>query len=190
MKKIVILGGGTAGWLTALQIRQLYDKASITLIESSKVGILGAGEGSVPILPTFLQSLKISLGQFKKECDATFKLGINFENWNGDEKKYIHPFISPGVNPSLDLNQLTPIGINSNIGVPNTNSAYFILNALANKEDIDEVIPANKLITGGKSPFYKEDNQVKNSNGYSFTLMQGKQLIIFARLGRLEGLQL
>jgi tryptophan halogenase len=188
MKKIVILGGGTAGWLTALQIRQLYDKASITLIESSKVGILGAGEGSVPILPTFLQSLKISLGQFKKECDATFKLGINFENWNGDEKKYLHPFISPGLNPSLDLNQLTPIGINSNIGVPNTNSAYFILNALANKEDIDEVIPANKLITGGKSPFYKEGNQVKNSNGYSFHFNARKVADYLRKVGESRGI--
>ena len=73
MKKIVILGGGTAGWLTALQVKQLYSKASITLIESSKVGILGAGEGSVPLLPTFLQSVGINLGEFKKECDATFK---------------------------------------------------------------------------------------------------------------------
>jgi tryptophan halogenase len=187
MKKIVIVGGGTAGWLTALQVRQLYDKASITLIESSKVGILGAGEGSVPLLPSFLQSLGINLGQFKKECDATFKLGISFENWNGDGEKYIHPFIASDGTP-LDFKQLTPIGINSSIGIPNTNSAYFILNALANGEDIDEVVPSNKLITEGKSPYYREENQVKTSNGYSFHFNARKVADYLRKIGESRGI--
>lgn len=167
MKNIVILGGGTAGWLTALQVKQLYEKTRVVLIESSKVGILGAGEGSVPLLPAFLQSLNINLGEFKKECDATFKLGINFENWNGDGTNYLHPFAAPP-GSSIDFKQLNNLNINSNTGVPNTNSAFFILNALANKEDLDEVIPASKLIKEKKSPFYKEGNKVNNSVGYSF----------------------
>jgi len=187
MKKIVILGGGTAGWLTALQVKQLYSEASITLIESSKVGILGAGEGSVPLLASFLQSLGINLGQFKKECDATFKLGINFENWNGDGENYIHPFIASEGTP-LDFKKLTPVGINSNIGIPNTNSAYFILNALANGEDIDETLPSNKLIVGGKSPFYQEGNQVKNSNGYSFHFNARKVADYLRKIGESRGI--
>ena len=187
MKKIVIVGGGTAGWLTALQVKQLYSKASITLIESSRVGILGAGEGSVPLLPTFLQSVGINLGDFKKECDATFKLGISFENWNGDGEKYIHPFIASSNTP-LDFKNFTPIGINSNIGIPNTNSAYFILNALANREDIDEVVPSNKLITGGKSPFYREGTQIKNSNGYSFHFNARKVANYLRKIGESRGI--
>lgn len=187
MKKIVILGGGTAGWLTALQVKQLYSKASITLIESSKVGILGAGEGSVPLLPAFLQSLGINLGQFKKECDATFKLGISFENWNGDGEKYIHPFTAYPNFP-LDLKELTPIKINSNIGIPNNSDAYFILNALANGENINEIIPSNKLITGGKSPYYREENQIKNSVGYSFHFNARKVADYLRRIGESRGI--
>jgi tryptophan halogenase len=48
MKNIVIVGGGTAGWLTALVVNRFYKDTKVTLIESSKIGILGAGEGSVP----------------------------------------------------------------------------------------------------------------------------------------------
>lgn len=167
MKKIVILGGGTAGWLTALQVQRLFDKADITLIESSTVGILGAGEGSVPLLPTFISSLGIDLGDFKQECDATFKLGINFENWNGDGKSYLHPFLpSPGA--PLDFKQLNTLNINSREGVPNTNSAYYVLNSIANEESLDDVIPVSSLIVNKKSPFYKNGNQIESSTGFSF----------------------
>ncbi len=188
MKKVVILGGGTAGWLTALQIRQLYNHTDITLIESTKVGILGAGEGSVPLLPSFLKTLGINLGDFKKECDATFKLGISFENWNGDDKKYIHPFVA-SANTPLDFKQITPTGLNSTIGIPNTNSAYFVLNALANKEDIDEVFPANKLIVEKKSPYYKERDQVKVSNGYSFHFNARKVADYLRKIGESRGIK-
>ena len=55
-KNIVVLGGGTAGWLTALFLKLIFNQSNITLIESKKIGILGAGEGSVPILPQFLSA--------------------------------------------------------------------------------------------------------------------------------------
>jgi tryptophan halogenase len=167
MKKIVILGGGTAGWMTALQVRKLFDKADITLIESTSIGILGAGEGSVPTLPAFLRSLDINLGEFKQECDATFKLGINFENWNGDNKNYLHPFL-PTPGDSLDFKQLNEQNISSKEGIPNTNSAYYLLNLLANEEDLDEKLPVNNLIRNKKSPYYRENNQIKGSTGFSF----------------------
>jgi len=64
----------------------------ITLIESEAIGILGAGEGSTPILPSFLEFLKIDQKEFIKETNATHKLGIMFENWNGDNKDYFHSF--------------------------------------------------------------------------------------------------
>jgi tryptophan 7-halogenase len=167
MKKIVILGGGTAGWLTALQVRKLFSKAEITLIESTSIGILGAGEGSVPLLTSFLKSLDIDLGEFKQECDATFKLGINFENWNGDGKSYIHPFI-PAPGDSLDFKQLNAQNINSKEGIPNSNNAYYLLNLIANGEDLNEKLPVNNLIVNKKSPYYKQDGQVKKSTEFSF----------------------
>jgi tryptophan 7-halogenase len=167
MKKIVILGGGTAGWLTALQVRKLFSKAEITLIESTSIGILGAGEGSVPLLTGFLKSLDIDLGEFKQECDATFKLGINFENWNGDGKSYIHPFI-PAPGDSLDFKQLNAQNINSKEGIPNSNNAYYLLNLIANGEDLNEKLPVNNLIVNKKSPYYKQDGQIKKSTEFSF----------------------
>jgi tryptophan halogenase len=167
MKKIVILGGGTAGWMTALQVRKLFSKADITLIESTSIGILGAGEGSVPSLPGFLKSLDIDLGEFKQECDATFKLGINFENWNGDGKSYLHPFL-PTPGDSLDFKQLNAQNINSKEGIPNSNSAYYLLNLIANGEDLNEKVPVNNLIVNKKSPYYRQNNQLKGSTGFSF----------------------
>lgn len=188
MKKIVILGGGTAGWLTALQVRQLFDKAEITLVESSTVGILGAGEGSVPLLPTFIKSLGIDLGNFKQECDATFKLGINFENWNGDGKSYLHPFTSAFGAP-LDFKQLNNLNISSKEGVPNTNSAYYILNAIANEEPLDEVLPVNNLIVNKKSPYYNRGGQIESSTGFSFHFNARKVADYLRKVGTDRGIR-
>jgi tryptophan halogenase len=94
-KRITIVGGGTAGWLTALHINKLFDgNADITLIESSEIGILGAGEGAVPHLLSFLQNLDIDINEVINETNGSHKIGVSFENWNGDGKKYIHEFFS------------------------------------------------------------------------------------------------
>ena len=94
-KRITIVGGGTAGWLTALHINKLFDgNADITLIESSEIGILGAGEGSVPHLINFLENLDIDINEVIRQTNGTHKIGVSFENWNGDGKKYMHEFFS------------------------------------------------------------------------------------------------
>ena len=93
-KKIVILGGGTAGWLTALITKKFYPNYDITLIESDEIGILGAGEGTVPHFPGVLEFLGIPISDIVKECDGTIKLGIKFNNWNGDNKFYFHNFVT------------------------------------------------------------------------------------------------
>lgn len=90
--KVVIVGGGAAGWLTALYVNKISPESDITLIESETIGILGAGEGSVPTLTSFLQFLEINEKEFIEETNATHKLGIKFENWNGDNKDYFHSF--------------------------------------------------------------------------------------------------
>lgn len=93
MKHIVILGGGTAGWLTALFCKKFVSNAEITVIESSQIGILGAGEGTVPhFVMTVLELLEIPVGELFKRCDATVKLGIRFTNWNGNGESYFHTF--------------------------------------------------------------------------------------------------
>ena len=92
MKKIIVLGGGAAGWLTALYLNKIFKDTEVKLIESEKIGILGAGEGSTPQLVNFLNYLQIDVNDLLKETKGTIKNGINFENWNGDNKKYFHGF--------------------------------------------------------------------------------------------------
>ena len=92
-KNIIIVGGGTAGWLTALYVNQLCVDSNVTLIESDKIGILGAGEGSVPMLVDMLRKLQIPEDEFMKETKSTFKLGIDFENWSSLKSKYEHYFL-------------------------------------------------------------------------------------------------
>jgi tryptophan halogenase len=92
LKNVVIVGGGAAGWLTSLHVKKILPESNITLIESEDIGILGAGEGSVPTLVQFLKDLEIDEDEFIRETNATHKLGILFKNWNGDDKSYFHSF--------------------------------------------------------------------------------------------------
>lgn len=94
MKKIIVLGGGSAGWLTSLLTREFYPEFEITLIESEEIGILGAGEGTVPHFIEVLDFLKIPISALISECNATIKIGIKFTNWHGDNTSYFHDFIA------------------------------------------------------------------------------------------------
>lgn len=94
IKKIVIVGGGTAGWMTAAFLAHWLDGVDIqvTLVESDQIGTIGVGEATVPGIRQFIKSLEISESEFLKETNATFKLGIEFENWAGEGKDFFHPF--------------------------------------------------------------------------------------------------
>ncbi|MDR0779363.1 MAG: tryptophan 7-halogenase [Pseudomonadales bacterium] len=92
MKKIIVLGGGSAGWLTSLLTREFYPEFDITLIESDEIGILGAGEGTVPHFIEVLDFLRIPVSALVRECGATLKIGIKFTHWNGDGTSYFHDF--------------------------------------------------------------------------------------------------
>lgn len=103
VKKLAIVGGGTAGVVTALILRKTFDNLEIDLIESDKIGIVGVGEGSTEHWQTFMQHCDISTTELIRETDATFKYGINFENWTGDGSNYIHS-ISSAYNMSSQTN--------------------------------------------------------------------------------------
>lgn len=98
VKDVTIIGGGTAGWLVALYAKTVLPTKQITLIESDKVGILGAGEGSTPQLIAFLDVLQIPVSKLVKEASVTVKNGIKFTNWhnNGKEDWFYHPFVAFG----------------------------------------------------------------------------------------------
>lgn len=86
---IAIVGGGTSGLVTALLLRRQFPTLKIDLIESKAIGIVGVGEGSTEHWTTFMYEVGIDLAELVRETDATFKYGINFQNWNGDDKNYI-----------------------------------------------------------------------------------------------------
>jgi tryptophan halogenase len=106
---IVIAGGGTAGWLAALFFSGVQpNKHTVTVIESSKIGIIGAGEGSTGLMVDLLQNNWFATGtdytSFMRETDATPKLGIRHKNWLGDNTSYYAPLDgtrTSGKNPDV-----------------------------------------------------------------------------------------
>lgn len=92
MKKIIVVGGGTMGWLTALYVKRYWPEKDVTVIASSKIDILGAGEGTTPNFPATLTRLGIDLNDFIENTGSTKKYGIDFENWRGDGKSFLHNF--------------------------------------------------------------------------------------------------
>jgi hypothetical protein len=98
VRSVVIVGGGTAGWMTALILaRSLIERGvTITLLESPVVGIIGVGEGSTPWLRGFFDSLGIEESEWMPACHATYKCGIAFEGWSTRPgfERYFHPFAS------------------------------------------------------------------------------------------------
>lgn len=90
--KFVILGGGTAGWFTALFINKIAPDHEVVVIQDPKIGIIGVGEATTPHITTFLSSIDVMPFEVIKATGGSLKAGISFENWNGDGKKYMHPF--------------------------------------------------------------------------------------------------
>lgn len=90
--KFVVVGGGTAGWLTALFLNKHYPEDEVTVVASSEIGILGAGEGTTPPFMDFLKDMDIAEEDLYTHCKATKKTGIKFTNWHGDGTHYFHNF--------------------------------------------------------------------------------------------------
>ena len=90
--KFVVVGGGTAGWLTALYLKKNIAYSNVTVIASSEIGILGAGEGTNWDFIKFLKDIDVPVDGVIKHARGTFKNGIKFTNWNGDGEHYYHPF--------------------------------------------------------------------------------------------------
>ena len=97
-QKIIILGGGTAGWMAAnLMATHWASKGiEITLIESPNIGTVGVGEGSTPPLKHFMETIGAEEEEWMKACNATYKVGIDFRQWSSKPgfESYIHPFLA------------------------------------------------------------------------------------------------
>ncbi|MEM7330224.1 MAG: tryptophan halogenase family protein [Pseudomonadota bacterium] len=100
IKEIVIVGGGTAGWMTASALSLLLRNPAIRirLIESEQIGTVGVGEATIPHIRYFNQLLQLNETEFLRKTNATFKVGIEFVNWGQVGEKYFHSFSPYGVN--------------------------------------------------------------------------------------------
>ena len=168
VKNIVIVGGGTAGWLAANHLAKSLRAAnpngvSITLIESPNIPTIGVGEGTVPVMRQTLQGFGISETSFIRECDATFKQGIKFVNWTHNpspnrEDAYHHIFDYPAIS-QLDL---TPYWLKSKDG----------------RSYVDTVSIQGKICDAGLAPKSITTPEYQGATAYAYHLDAGK----FAKL--------
>jgi tryptophan 6-halogenase len=150
--KIIICGGGTAGWLAALMIKKVQPTHEITVIESSKIGIVGAGEGSTGYLTDIIQGNSWDYGcneeDFFRETGATVKLGIRHRDW----KNLGHEYIGP---------------------IDGTNSSglcdYMLMHALEQGLPFHTASYNGYLIEHGSSSFsYNKDTGLINTRGHAY----------------------
>jgi len=167
INSITIVGGGTAGWMAALILNNYFgqkmragQKMSITLIESPNVPTVGVGEATVPGMPRTLRSAGISESAFFKTCNASFKLGVLFANWNVDKAgkpiDYVNPFASPQAVGGLE-------------------AAYYFLQHGAGACDFTQVFsPSVDLARANKGPRPLGDKPYALKVGHAYHLDAGK----------------
>jgi len=121
IKKVVVLGGGTAGWMSAALLKKVIGAAiDIEVVESETIGTIGVGEATIPPIRLFNQVLGINEAEFIRETKATIKLGIKFDHWNNIGDSYLHSFGVPGRSSAFCqfhhyLNRAQQLGLKDNI---------------------------------------------------------------------------
>ena len=108
IRNIVIVGGGSAGWMTAAALSSMLSpqSTSVTLVESEQIGTIGVGEATIPDVINFNAMLGIPEAEFLRATNGTFKLGIEFANWGQIGESYLHPFGTHGADMNgIDFHQ-------------------------------------------------------------------------------------
>lgn len=139
--KILIVGGGTAGWMAANLIASRWDDVDVFLLESEQIGIIGVGEGSTPHLKFFFDTVGLAESEWMPRCNATYKNGISFVGWSSipGYESYFHPF------PAQTDDMLTvPIFFNSIHARMQGNNAsahpdYYFLETYLTKENLGPI---------------------------------------------------
>lgn len=168
IQDIIIVGGGTAGWMAAAAMSRLKQNRSlnITLIESEQIGTVGVGEATIPPFVGFNELLEIDERELLAAIQGTFKLGIQFENWGKIGDSYIHPFGAygysmGGISFHHVWHSLAQSGDNRPIQVFNveTMAAYFGKFARTNdyqREDLPPINYAYHLDAGKYAAFLRK----------------------------------
>ncbi|WIO75344.1 tryptophan 7-halogenase [Porticoccaceae bacterium LTM1] len=153
---IVILGGGTAGWMAAnLFAHEFGDTSNITLIESSSIGTVGVGEGSTPYFVELFRKLNIPESEWMPACNATYKCGISFYNWC-EEPEYIHyshPFFSQH---------------DSSIGQHFLRNCHLRRAGIAADVNARDFFLSSELARTGKAPHTKTPSNLNHDYSYHF----------------------
>ena len=153
--KIVILGGGSAGWLTALYIQKIHPACDITVVEDPDRPPIIAGESGTITLVSFLKRLGIDIDDFVRHTNATPKLGGRFKNWNGVGHEFVHA-LQTDITPWLDEpNEYDPLSFNqtiTNLHREHTSDTY-VSTIIANDIPLSKAFYAYQFIDQNKVPF-------------------------------------
>lgn len=137
-RKIIIVGGGTSGWMTANLMAHQWRQygIGITLIESARIGTIGVGEGSTPFLKAFFDTLGIAEQTWMPACNASYKCGISFPDWSTvpGHHSYFHPFYCHLDNPQTRQFFANCDDRRSGIDAPALPDDYFISSVLAQQQ--------------------------------------------------------
>ena len=146
VKQVVIVGGGSAGWMAAAMLaRTLGPLVSIRLIESSHIGTVGVGEATIPPIVSFNQALGLNEDDFLRRTKGTIKLAIQFEGWKTENDVYMHTFGDVG--RAHGAAQFLPLWLRSQ-GTDNAQDlwAYSLNYQLAKRDKFGRSIQANPLV--------------------------------------------
>jgi tryptophan halogenase len=164
VEHVTIVGGGTAGWLTALSLITFLNErrdgppVEVTLIESPNIPTVGVGEATVPDMPNRMRQLGIDEAEMFRRCNASFKMGVRFVDWNFDKSgkpiEFFHPF-----NPAPAIHGKNP--------------AYHLLKyepASGRTDFADSLLPHSALVHAHKGPRSIGAEQYDHDIGYSYHL--------------------
>ena len=180
--RILIVGGGTAGWMTAAYLARRLGAmrpggVQITLIESSEIAIIGVGEGTFPTIQNTMRTIGVDEARFMREAGAAFKQGIKFVDWktapkDGVHSHYYHPFAYPRLlNGGLDL------------------APYWLMGEAGNIPFSDAVALQDKVCDGMRGPKRVEDPQYGGPMAYAYHFDAGKLANLLRDVGKATGVK-
>lgn len=183
IKNVLIVGGGTAGWLTAAFLARTLGTASgdpdsvqITVLESSEINIIGVGEGTFPSIKGTLAAIGLDEARFIRECNATFKQGVKFVDWvrtpgSSGRDHYFHPFNFP----------------NQRSGVPDL-LPYWLLGAAGKERALADAVTMQKTIAdAARAPKRLADADFLGPMNYAYHFDAGRFATLLADHARSLG---